>query len=434
MKNRYRELLRLIKGSWGKLCLATVCMVVMSASTAVTAYLIKPALDDVFINKDLRMLKLIPVAVLTVYILRCIGMFGQQYFMSYVGQDIIRQLRNRLYDRIQDLPLSFFQQEKTGVLMSRITYDVNIIRNMVSNAVTSTLRDCFTIIGLVFVIFYQIWELALFAFLVLPVAFYPIVIFGRKVRKYSSGCQETMADMSAFLHETFAGNKIVKAFGMEAYEKGRFFKKTMRLFRLEMKEVTVKSLSSPVMEMLGGVGIAFVIFYGGSNVISGKYSTGTFVSFLAAVIMLYDPIKKLSKLNNIMQRGLAATDRVFDIIEIKSDIEQPADAVTIPSGPHSVAFDGVSFKYEEKRVLENIRLTAGTGEVIALVGMSGGGENHSGQFDSKILRRLPGDCQHRRGGCAQRFHTVTERADRHCDPGTDSVQRYGPKQYCLREP
>jgi subfamily B ATP-binding cassette protein MsbA len=194
------------------------------------------------------------------------------------------------------------------------------------------------------------------------------------VRKYSSGCQETMADMSVFLHETFAGNKIVKAFGMEAYEKGRFFKKTMRLFKLEMKEVTVKSLSSPVMEMLGGVGVAFVIFYGGSNVVSGKYSTGTFVSFLAAVIMLYDPIKKLSKLNNIMQRGLAATDRVFDIIETKADIEDPIDAVTIPPGPHSVAFDRVSFKYEEKKVLENIRLTAGAGEVIALVGMSGGGK------------------------------------------------------------
>ncbi len=374
VRNRYRQLLLLVKDSWFKLCMATACMMVMSASTAVTAYLIKPALDDVFINKDVRMLKLIPVAVLVVYGIKCVGMFGQEYLMSYVGQDIIRQLRNRLYDRIQDLPLSFFQREKTGVLMSRITYDVNIVRNMVSNAVTSSVRDCFTIFGLVFVIFYQIWELALVAFLVLPLAFYPIVIFGRKVRKYSSGCQETMADMSAFLHETFVGNKIVKAFGMESYEKGRFFKKTMRLFRFEMKEVRVKALSSPVMMMLGGVGVALVIYYGGANVISGKYSTGTFVSFLAAVIMLYEPIKKLSKLNNILQRGLAATDRVFDIIETKSDIKEPVDAVMIPPGPHSVAFDRVSFKYDKKLVLENIRRTAGVGDVIALVGMSGGGK------------------------------------------------------------
>ncbi len=227
-------------------------------------------------------------------------------------------------------------------------------------------------------IFYRVLEVALVAFLVFPLAFYPIVIFGRKVRKYSSGCQETMADMSAFLHETFAGNKIVKAFGMESYEKGRFFKKTMRLFRFEMKEVRVKALSSPVMMMLGGVGVAVVIYYGGANVISGKYSTGTFVSFLAAVIMLYEPIKQLSKLNNILQRGLAATDRVFDIIETKSDIEDPVDALMIPPGPHSVTFDTVSFKYDEKLVLENIRLTAGIGEVIALVGMSGGGKTTLG--------------------------------------------------------
>jgi len=374
LKNHHRQLLLLVKNSWLKLLLATVCMMIMSASTAVTAYLVKPALDDVFINKDISMLKLIPVAVLAVYSLRCLAMFGQQYFMSYVGQDIIRQLRNKLYNRILDLPLSFFQQEKTGVLMSRITYDVNIVRNMVSNAVTGSLRDCFTIIGLVFVIFYQIWELALVAFLVLPLAFYPIVIFGRKVRKYSSGCQETMADMSAFLHETFAGNKIVKAFGMEPYEKKRFFKKTRRLFRLEMKEVKVKALSSPVMEMLGGVGVAFVIFYGGANVISGKYSTGTFVSFLAAVIMLYDPIKKLSKLNNTIQRGLAATDRVFDIIERENKIKEAPDPVILAPGPHSVFFDDIFFKYEDAMVLQNIRLKARAGEVIALVGMSGGGK------------------------------------------------------------
>lgn len=373
-RNRHRQLLLMVKDSWFKLSIATVCMLTMSASTAAMAYLIKPALDDVFIRKDTRMLKLIPVAVLAVYLVRCLGMFGQQYLMSYVGQDIIRQLRNRLYNRIQDLPLAFFQREQTGVLMSRITYDVNIVRNMVSNAVTGSLRDCFTIFGLVFVIFYQIWDLALFAFLVLPVAFYPIVVFGRRVRRFSTGCQEAMADMSAFLHETFAGNKIVKAFGMEAYEKGRFYQKTRRLFRVEMKEVKVKSLSSPVMEMLGGLGVAFVIFYGGANVISGRYSTGTFVSFLAAVVMLYDPIKKLSKLNNIMQRGLAATDRVFDIIETQSELQEADNPLTIRPGSHGVTFDDVSFKYDDTLVLENIRLSAGAGEVIALVGMSGGGK------------------------------------------------------------
>jgi len=373
-KDRHRRLIGMVKDSWPILFMAMGCMLIMSAATSAAAYLIKPALDDVFINKDVRMLKLIPAAIIIVYFLRSIAMYGQDYLMSYVGQNIIRRLRNTLYNRIQDLPLSFFQKEKTGVLMSRVTNDVNIIKAMVSVAVTGSLRDCFTIAGLTFVIFYQIWELALIAFIVLPVSFYPIVIFGRKVRKVSTGCQEAMADMSSFLHETFAGNKIVKAFGMEPYEKKRFFEKTRRLLRLEMKEVKARSISSPINLFLGGVGAAVVIWYGGSSVIAGDYTTGTFISFLAAVLLLYAPIKNLSKLNNAIQQGLAATDRVFDIIEKESDIPEVQNPVVIKQGPHSVKFENVFFKYDSEMVLKNINLDVKDGEILALVGMSGGGK------------------------------------------------------------
>lgn len=320
------------------------------------------------------MLKLIPIAVIIVYFLRGLGIYGQEYLMSHVGQNIIRRLRNRLYDHIQDLPLSFFQKEKTGALMSRITNDVNTVKSMVSSVVTGSIRDLFTIIGLTFVIFYQIWQLALFAFLILPVAFYPIAALGKRVRRVSRKCLEAIADMSSFLHETFAGNKIVKAFGMEAYEKKRFYDKTLKLFNLEMKEVRAKALSSPIMEFLGGIGIAFVIWYGGSRVISGIYTTGTFVSFLAAVVMLYDPVKKLSKLNNHLQEGLAATDRIFDIIETKSDIKEAENPVVLKRGPHNVTFDDVSFRYKNVTVLKNINLEVKSGEILALVGMSGGGK------------------------------------------------------------
>ena len=354
--------------------MAMGCMMVMSAGTAAAAYLLKPAIDDVFINQDVRMLKLIPAAIVIVYFFRSVAMYGQEYLMSYVGQNIIRRLRNVLYSRIQDLPLSFFQKEKTGVLMSRVTNDVNIIKAMVSVAVTGSLRDCFTIIGLSFVIFYQIWQLALIAFIVLPVAFYPILIFGRKVRKVSTGCQEAMADMSSFLHETFAGNKIVKAFGMEPYEKKRFFEKTRRLLKLEMKEVKARSISSPINLFLGGIGVAIIIWYGGSNVIAGDYTTGTFISFLAAVLLLYAPIKNLSKLNNAIQQGLAATDRVFDIIERESEVREQKNPFIIKPGPHSVTFKNVFFKYEKEMTLKDININAKAGEILALVGMSGGGK------------------------------------------------------------
>ncbi|MBT8357667.1 MAG: ABC transporter ATP-binding protein/permease [Deltaproteobacteria bacterium] len=374
LKERHKQLIGMIKDSWHVMFMAMVCMMVMSAGTAAAAYLLKPAIDDVFINKDVRMLKLIPLAIVIVYFIRSVAMYGQEYLMSYVGQNIIRRLRNTLYNRIQDLPITFFQKEKTGVLMSRVTNDVNIIKAMVSVAVTGSLRDCFAIMGLTFVIFYQIWELALIAFIVLPVSFYPIVIFGRKVRKVSTGCQEAMADMSSFLHETFAGNKIVKAFGMEPYEKKRFFEKTRRLLRLEMKEVKARAISSPINLFLGGVGAAVIIWYGGTRVIAGDYTTGTFISFLAAVLLLYAPIKNLSKLNNAIQQGLAATDRVFDIIEMESEVKEPMNPVMIKPGPHSVKFENVFFKYEKEMVLQNINIYASTGEVLALVGMSGGGK------------------------------------------------------------
>ncbi len=374
IKPRYIELITLIKEIWFTLLLATVCLLVVAGTTAISAYLIKPALDDVFINKDARMLRLIPVAVIIVYFLRGLGLYGQEYLMSYVGQNIIRRLRNRLYDHIQDMPLSFFHKEKTGTLMSRITNDVNTIKAMVSSVVTGSIRDCFTIVGLTIVIFTQIWDLALFAFIILPLAFYPIVALGRRVRRVSRKCLESIAEMSSFLHETFAGNKIVKAFGMESYEKKRFFDKTFSLFKLEMKEVRAKSLSSPIMEFLGGLGIAFVIWYGGYRVISGTYTTGTFVSFLAAVVMLYDPVKKLSKLNNQLQQGLSATDRIFDIIERESDIKEVENPVALIRDSHDVTFNNVTFRYKDVTVLNDINLEVKSGEIIALVGMSGGGK------------------------------------------------------------
>jgi subfamily B ATP-binding cassette protein MsbA len=373
-ENRHRRILFLIKQKWPHFCIAALCSVIVASTTALIAYLVKPVLDGVFINKDVVMLMKIPILVLVVQVCKGLAMYGEDYFMNFIGQHIIKQLRDDLYDRISDLSISFFQKEKTGVLMSRVTYDVTIVKNMVSATVTGLLRDTFTIFGLIFVIFYQIWGLALLAIIVLPVAFFPIVAIGRRVRKVSTGCQVAMAELSASLHETFSGNKIVKAFGMELYEKKRFFQKSLDLFKLEMREVKVKSLGSPIMEALGGVGMAFVIWYGGSEVISGKLTPGTYMSFLAAVILLYTPVKKLNKFNTQIQRGLAAVDRIFDIIETEPDIKDPENAVDIESGAHSVTFDGVSFKYDDEMVLRDINLDVQPGEILALAGPSGGGK------------------------------------------------------------
>ncbi len=373
---RERVLFGLIIQHWHKLLLAMLCMLIVAGATSASAYLVKPMLDDIFVNRDRSRLMLLPGAAILIFFLKGAATYGHQYWMNHVGQQIIKTLRNMLYDRIMDLSLAFFHQEKTGTLMSRITNDVNIVKGMVSTAVAGLLRDLFTVVGLVGVIFYMDWKLAMGAFVVLPAAFYPVVIFGRRVRRFSTGRQEAMADLNVFLHETFAGSKIVKTFTREDYEKKRFHDKSETLFKLEMKSVIAKSLSSPVMEFLGGIGIAFIIWFGGSRVISGASTTGTFFSFLTAVMMLYAPVKKLASLNNTVQEGMAAVTRIFEIIERQSEIIESSSPLSLRGSAVSVVFDGVSFAYDidDEKVLTDIDLTVNPGEVLALVGMSGGGK------------------------------------------------------------
>lgn len=374
LRRRHKRILELIKENRFRLFGAMIFMLIVGGATAASAFLVKPVLDEIFFEKDRFMLKVIPIAVILIYFLRGVAEYGQSYLMNYVSQSAIKKLRDDLYAKISELPLSFFHEERTGPLMSRVTNDVSIIKGMVSTAVTGTLRDCFTIVSLTFVIFYRDWQLAIYAFIILPLAFYPVYKFGRRVRRVSTGCQECMADLNSFLHETFAGNKIVKAFGMENHEKKRFYQKTKNLFKVEMSQAIAKSLSSPVMEILGGLGIGFIIWYGGYRVIEGTSTPGTFFSFMAAVLMLYEPVKKVSKLNNNIQEGLAAADRVFDIIERESDIKERENPIEIERGSHSVSFEHVWFGYDGNMVLEDININAKPGEIIALAGMSGGGK------------------------------------------------------------
>ncbi|MFZ5766884.1 MAG: ABC transporter ATP-binding protein [Thermodesulfobacteriota bacterium] len=358
--------------------MAGFCMLLVSATTSAMGYLLKPVIDKIFVNRDTTGLMLFPLLVIVIAVVRGVATYGQEYYLNYVAQDIIRRLRNDLYDHIQGLSLAFFQSEHTGALMSRITNDVNVIKTMVSTTITSALRDTSTIIGLAMVILYMNWRLAIIAFLILPIAYFPVFELGRRVRRISTVCHEAMADLSAFLHETLAGNKIVKAFGMEEHEKIRFYAKTDNLFTMEIRHVVIRTLSSPIMELLGGLAVAFVIWYGGWQVIKGISTPGKFISFLTCTLLLYDPVKKLSRLNNAVQQGLAAVDRIYDIIETPPAITDPEQPRKIVIQPHSLTFENVSFHYEgipDKPVLRDIDLFIPSGQVLALVGMSGGGKS-----------------------------------------------------------
>jgi subfamily B ATP-binding cassette protein MsbA len=369
-----RRLLALVKSQWPRLSLALLCMLLVALLTPVKPYLVKPIVDDIFVKKNVKMLELLPFVIIMVYILEAVFVFGETYLMNYVGQDLIKRLRDELYSHIQMLSLSFFHKHETGVLMARITNDVSIIKGMVSDAAAGVLKDSLSIVGLLCVIFYLDWKLAMIAVTVLPLAALLIVNFGRRLRKLSTRRQEAMADMSSLLHETFTGTRIVKAFGMEPHENRRFFEKTARLFRYEIKAVIVKGISSPVMGLLGGIGVALIVWYGGNKVISGVSTPGTFFSFMTALIMFYQPIKAISKLNNTVQEGLAAAVRIYAILDTDSDIVERRDAVKLERKRHPVVFENVSFKYEDQMVLRNINLQVKAGEIVALVGMSGGGK------------------------------------------------------------
>lgn len=374
MMNLYRRLLEFVKPYWRRLAGAMVCMLMVSGATSASAFLVKPVLDDIFFKKDLFMLKLLPFAIIALFLVKGIFDYGQSYLMSYVGQRIIADLREKIYNHLQSLSLSFFTRHPTGVLMSRIINDVNLVQGAVSEAVTGLIKDFFTIIGLVVVVFYRDWRLALVAMVVFPLAIYPLVKFGRKLRSYSYRSQTTMGDISSILMETISGNRIVKAFNMEEYERKRFAGENKKLFNLLMKSVRVRALSHPLMEFLGGVGIAFIVFYGGYNVIKGVATPGTFFSFLAALLMLYEPVKRLSGVNNTIQQGLAAASRIFEVLDAVPEILNRPGAKTLHSINQGIEFQDVSFRYEEEWVLKNINLQIKTGEVVAFVGASGGGK------------------------------------------------------------
>ena len=372
--NLYQRLLEYVKPYWKHLAGAMVCMVFVSAATAGAAYLVKPVLDEIFFKKDLAMLKWIPLAIIGIFIMKGVFDYGQAFLMSYVGQKIIADLREKIYGHIQSLSLSFFTKNPTGTLMSRIMNDVGMVQGAVTDAVTGLLKDLFTIIGLLAVIFYRDWKLALIAMVVFPVAVFPIVKFGRKLRSYSTRSQTSMAELSTILLETITGTRIVKAFNMEDYERKRFAKENRRLFGIQIKSVRVRAVSHPLMEFLGGLGIACIVFYGGYNVIQGTATPGTFFSFLAALLMLYEPVKRLSGVNNTIQQGLAAAARIFEVLDTVPEIQDKPGARTLPAVSRGVEYQEVSFKYEEDWVLKNINLRIPAGEMVAFVGASGGGK------------------------------------------------------------
>jgi len=370
----YLRLLAYVKPYWKKLLFAMIFMSLVAGVNGLTAYIVKPVLDNIFFEKNAAMLYIIPFAVIIMYLCKGVFDYFQAYLMGFVGQRVITDIRNQVFNALQKQPLSFFDKTPTGTIISRIINDVTLVQSTVSDAFTAILKDSFTIIGLIFVVFYRDWKLAVIAFIVLPFAIYPIVSFGKRLRKVSTKTQKEMARLTNFLHETITGQRIVKAFCMEEYENKRFGDENNALFRIILKRYRIKALSSPIMETLGGIAIGIIIWYGGGEVISGRSTPGNFFSFTAALLMLYEPIKRLNKENHNIQQGLAAAQRVFEVVDRKPEIEEKINAVNLGKVQGIIEFKDVSFKYEDKMILKNINLKINKNEVLAIVGASGVGK------------------------------------------------------------
>ena len=364
-----------LKPYGGKLVIAMVGMVIVAGFNAAQAYMVKPLLDEIFVNKDKTLLNILPLALLALFFIKGIFYFIYSYLLEWVGQCVIRDLRNRLFAQLNRLSLSFFHSTPTGELISRIINDVTLLQGAVSHALIRILRDFVSVAGLLVVIFVMDWRLALMSMIFLPMAAAPIVIFGKKFRFISTRYQKSIGEATNILHETIGGARIVKAFCMEKAEEERFSNRVNHLFTTLMTETKYRCLSHPMIEFMGGVGMALIIWFGGMQVLKGSSTTGTFMAFLTALIMLYEPVKGVSKINSTIQSGLASATRIFSLLDIKPEIIERPGAIELPPFHNCIEYRGVIFSYgKDEPVLHDINLKVKRGEVLAVVGPSGGGK------------------------------------------------------------
>ncbi len=373
MKELLLQYLPYYKNYIRKFVYAIIGMILVAIGTSGTAYVIKPVLDEIFINKDLQMLYMLPWLVVALYFAKGFGKYIQVYYISYIGQDIIRIVRDKLLSHIMSLDIAFFNSKHGGVLISRITNDINRIQSAVSTQIAELIRESLTILALIGVVIYQSPTLAFYGLVVLPIAIYPLSVLAKKMKKLSFKSQEKIADITTHLSEIFNNIEIIKANSTQNIETVKFAEHNKNYFNINMKSVRTNELTSPLMETLGALAVAVVIIVGGREVIEGNLSVGAFFSFMTALFMLYTPIKRIASLYNSMQDATAANHRINEILTLTHSIKNGTKILS--ENINEIKFENIELHYGNKQALKNINLTAKRGQKIALIGDSGGGKS-----------------------------------------------------------
>ncbi|MDW7711967.1 MAG: ABC transporter transmembrane domain-containing protein [Deferrisomatales bacterium] len=368
---------------WKQILLSLGCMAVVGATAGITAWLVKPVMDDIFIHHDAWKLKVLPLVVLALYLVKGGCRYLQSYLMRWVGETVVLRMRSDLLTSLQRRDLAFYDRHSTGALIARVTNDVGAMQRAIPDLI-QLLRQVFTVLGLMVVLFLRDWKLALVGIAVFPLAAYPVRRISVLMRQYARRGQERIGEIANVLQESFSGIEVVKTFRCEALQGARFDREAERLRAVQLKSARVNEATAPLMEFLGAVGAASIMWYGGSQVLAGTTTPGNFFSFLTALFLLYDPLKRAGSLNNSFQQALAAAERVFGVMDLPPAPCEIGGTAELQHPVEEVSFEEVRFAYDPAKgeVLRGVSFRARQGQVVALVGPSGGGK-------STVLKLLP---------------------------------------------
>jgi len=370
----YQRLIVYIRPHWWRIALSVAASWGVAATDGAMAKLVQPFVDKLIVARDERMMALVPVLIIALQAGKALFRYVQEYFIKTAGQLAIQRIRNQLFEHAMHLSIRFYGRTPTGVLMSKTLNDVQTLQNSTAEVLVGLMRDAMTLVALIGVAFYTDWKMAAIAFLVLPLAGWPAATIGRRIKQHARRGQGVMGELTKALEQSFSGIKVIKAFGGEEQEVVRFRSENSNYYKNLRKVIKYDAVSAPFIEILAGFGAAAVIWFGMQRVLGGEMTQGELFSVVAAIMLMYAPFKRLTKLNNYLQVAMGAAERVFEVLDEPMEILDREGAYPLPTVKGRVTFDNVSFAYDEAPILSHLSLIADPGEVVALVGPSGAGK------------------------------------------------------------